>query len=78
MAPKKSSPTKKKIKDAKQKPVGSEVQQDLPSDTPAQNTEPDDADIYHEPVSVNTFTIGSIELMPWAIAMDCVFVRSRK
>jgi hypothetical protein len=53
MPPKKASPTKKKTRETKNKQCGvPDVVRDAPGDAPAQNTEPDDADLYHEPVIV--------------------------
>ncbi|KAH9157643.1 hypothetical protein AeRB84_000516 [Aphanomyces euteiches] len=50
MAPKKASPTKKKTKDPKQKSGVSDNAQDSTGENSAQTAEPDDADLYHEPI----------------------------
>ncbi|ETW00348.1 hypothetical protein H310_06996 [Aphanomyces invadans] len=50
MAPKKASPTKKKAKEVKQKPGASDATQDAVGDTPGPAADPDDADLYHEPI----------------------------
>ncbi|KAF0715155.1 hypothetical protein AaE_011396 [Aphanomyces astaci] len=50
MAPKKSSPTKKKAKEVKQKLGASDTAQDAVGDAPGPAADIDDADLYHEPI----------------------------